>query len=199
MRNLILLLSFLAVLLGCKDNKKNKESPVLEERQANTEEVEVAKQKPVAYGPMDSELVDLIKEIVNDYPIKKVEETPENVHQSYYVSFFKVGSDTLLALCRQPYFFEGFPDYAFAKNETPKEKPEYVGMVEDADMPIFIFDSDGVGNCFYKNAPLVKEYPEKYLTDEGKSHAPEIPPIYKYKVQNGNFKFLGKSKSQWID
>lgn len=199
MKNLILLLSFLAVLSGCKDNKENKESPSLEERQADKEEVAIAKQNPVSYGSMDSGLVDLIKEIVNDYPIKKVEETPENVHQSYYVSFFKVGADTLLALCRQPYLMEGFPDYAFDKAETPKEKPEYVGMVEDAGLPIFIFDSGGVGNGFYKNASLVKEYPERYVIDEGKSYAPEIPPIYKYKIRNGNFEFLGKSKSQWID
>lgn len=199
MKNLILTLSFLVVLSGCKDNKGNKEIPSLEESQVTSEVVAVAKQKPVSYGSIDSELADLIKEIVNDYPIKKIEETPENVHQSYYVSFFKVGSDTLLAICRQPFLMELFPDYAFDETDTPKEKPEYIGMVEGANLPIFIFDSGGIGNGFYKNASLVKEYPERYITDEGKSHDTEIPPIYKYKIRNGNFEFIGKSKSQWID
>ena len=199
MKQLILFLSLCSIFTGCKDNGKKDDSTSPEERQADTEQVIVGEQKSITYGGLDDRLVDLLKEIVVDYPIKEVEETPENVHQSYYVSFFKVGADTLLALCRQPYLMEVFPDYAFNKSEAPKEKPEYIGMVEGVNLPIFIFDFGGAGNGFYKNASLVKEYLERYVTDEGKFHDTEIPPIHKYKVQNGNFEFLGKSKSQWID
>ncbi len=199
MKNLILLLSLCLFFSGCKDNLKKGDNALPEKHQAATEKVAVEKQKSIFYGGLDNSLVDLLREIVNDYPIKKVEETPENVHQSYYVSFFKVGADTLLVLCRQPYLMEVFPDYAFDKSETPEEKPEYIGMVEGADLPIFIFDSGGVGNGLYENASLVKKYPKRYVTDEGKFHDTEIPSIYKYKIQNGNFEFLGKSKSQWID
>ncbi|MEM6816823.1 MAG: hypothetical protein AAF600_20950 [Bacteroidota bacterium] len=201
MKNLIITLLFMFVLSSCKNNKKSNEN-----KKSVTEVGQTIKKSKTdvisenkGYSQLDKNLSHLVNEYSKDYPIKAVEEVPENVHQSYYVSFFKVGDDTIMALCRQPYLMEVFPEFAFDKSETPKEKPEYMGMVENGDLPIFIFDSEGVGNGFYGNTALAKEYPEKYLTNEGKSHAPEIPPIYKYIVQNGDFKFLSKSESQWID
>ncbi|UII76010.1 hypothetical protein LV716_17355 [Flagellimonas sp. HMM57] len=201
MKNLIPMLLFVVVLSSCKNQQKDNENQhdVTEfSRSTEKSEIEVSSQNK-NYIHLDSTLSELIYQYSKEYPIKKVEDTSKYVLQSYYVSFFKVKSDTLLALCRQPFLMELFPTYAFEENETPKEHPEYVGMVEGADLPIFIFDSGEAGNRFYNNTPIIKKYPERFVTDEGKSHTPEIPPIYKYKVNKGDFKFLGKSESQWID
>lgn len=203
MKYQILSLIVLFFVFSCKEPRGNK-AEQYDEREDDTEMVDNIPnghqvQKQLGYGDLDKKLINLISYVKTDYPIKEVEDLPTLVHQSYYVAFFQSQKDTILAVCRQPFLMELFPDFAFEDNERPKTKPEYVGMVKNADIPIFIFDSGGMGNGFYKNAELVKEYPEKYLTSDGKEHDTIVPPIFKYKIENNNFKFLGKSKSQWID
>ena len=69
-------------------------------------------------------------------------------------------------------------------------------MVKGVDLPIFICDSGDMGNGLYKDASLVKKYPEKYLSNKGKSCAPEVSPVFKYKIKNNRFLLLGRFKSQ---
>tara|TARA_R100000935_G_scaffold58923_1_gene100042 strand:+ start:15697 stop:16026 length:330 start_codon:yes stop_codon:yes gene_type:complete len=105
-----------------------------------------------------------------------------------------------LPICRQPFVFDLFPDIAFSGNEIPEKKPTPLGLHENSDLPIIVFDTENsIGDKFYSRSFLNSDIPEFYYAKDEMSHDTIIPPIFKYKINNGHLMFLEKSKGQRID
>lgn len=187
------------LVFGCKS--KEEEKAKVADHSKIVVEQEKPPQKTIALGDgLEAKLQALILEYAKQYPIKHISDEEKATHQSYYVSFFTVNGDSMLAICRQPFVFELFPDFAFSSENMPNKKPEPRGILKSSDLPVIIFDTDeNIGNPFYDVAHLNSEIPNKYYAEEEVSHDNSIPPIFTYKIDGGEFQLSGKSKSQRID
>ncbi len=201
----IIILVFI-FLVSCKESTKKNENR--SDIDLDIRENDIEERKPDNYiysqpnqiNGLSKELFSLLNEYSLKYPIKEIKPDNQLVKQSYYVSFFKVENDTMLAICRQPFVFELFPEYGFTKDEKPNLTPSAKGIIKDSDLPIIIFDiAENLGVNFYDSKFLNKEIPEEYFTGKDKIHDTIIPEIYKYKLKNNTFSLIGKSKEQWID
>ncbi|TYA74954.1 hypothetical protein [Seonamhaeicola marinus] len=200
MRYRILTIAFLSLIVfGCKS--KDEEKGKVADHPKIIVEQEKPPQKTIALGDgLEAKLQALILEYAKEYPIKKISDNEKAVHQSYYVSFFTVNGESMLAICRQSFVFELFPDFAFSNENMPNKKPTPKGILKGSDLPVIIFDTDeNIGSPFYDVAHLNSEIPNKYYAEEEVSHDNSIPPIFTYKIDDSEFQLAGRSKSQRID
>lgn len=136
-----------------------------------------------------------LREVVEMSPLSEKEllQEEEESLPSYYVCFYKINNDTLLAITKQPYLFEDFPLWLFDKDNVDEkgvisltgkpaeEKIDLQGLFYlDGKIPVTVFDNSNkfYGKGFYDKDTLIKKVPKKYLFNIVHSKEVLLPRLY---------------------
>ena len=127
---------------------------------------------------LDKNLYDIILKYQGDYPIPKVNhnETNQTIYL-YKVYFYKEKKDTIILLQRSP-------------AGLSKLDKGYGIYQDDTLYPTFIYDDNNLGGKFIKNKKNDIEKNKKFYWIIGAAPSESFPPVYKYKIQSKELKFV---------
>ncbi len=174
-------------LLGCSGSANEPEQD-LQDIDRSTEVKEI--------GPVgsSSDLNDILKIYAADFPLDRMldDATPG----SYIVYFYTQGTDTMVTVGKQSFYFQLVPDFVF-----PDHKPRLfldMGLFHmNAGDPVFIKDvKDFVGKPFYAQLIEADSVPDHFRLQYGGIYSPHIPPFYTYRRSARHvFEYVSKSDS----